>query len=433
MRTEIWGSGSVGPRDGSGMRGPYPASAGGRIIPRWHGRVAPWGDDSREALAVASATVDRRRRDLAIDLGICAAMVAYALPPTLDPSVNDPQATTAGALLLPTLLVPVFLRRRDPLTAACALAGACVVSGIPTFNQFRLVVAIPVAMLVLISLATRATTARAVTGLAVVLAGLVVVGATESVLDGVRGTASMVGYAFPLCLAVWGAGRIVWSREKVARQLTERSEQLRRRREATAALAVEIDRDRLASDLDLAARSRLREIIELASVGATDAVAARARFSRIEVLGRETLDQMRSLLGLLRSVDRGARTPRPTLEHLDALMADARAGGRVVDLEVEGEHRPLAAGVELAAYRTVQHALVAVGGRDDRATVQVRYLPDRLELEVRGPRSEGSAAAAALMAARERVTAFGGSLTADTPSPGRAVVRARLPVAPAGA
>ena len=361
-------------------------------------------------------------------------MVAFALPPMLDPSVNDPRATTAGPLLLPTLLVPVFWRRRDPLAAACALAAACVVSGIPTFNQFRLVVAIPVAVLVLMSLAARAATARAVAGLAVVLAGLLFVGATDSVLDGVRGTASMVGYAFPLCVAVWGAGRIVWSSERVARQLTERSEQLRRQREATAALAVEIDRDRLASDLDLAARSRLQEMIDLASVDGIDAVAARARFSRIELLGRESLDQMRALLGLLRSVDRGARTPRPTLEQLDALLADARAGGRVVDLEIEGEQRPLAAGVELAAYRAVQHALVAVGGaRDNPATVQVHYLSDRLELEVRGLRSEGSAAGAALMAARERVTAFGGSLTADTPSPGRLVVRARLPVVAAGA
>jgi signal transduction histidine kinase len=378
--------------------------------------------------------VERRRRDTAIDLGLCAAMVAYALPPTLDPNVNDPGATVAGPLLMPTLLLPVFVRRRDPLAAAYVLAAGCVVSGIPTFNQFRLVVAVPAALLVLTSLATGSAWAPAVAGLAVVLAGLLFVGATESVLDGVGGAASMVAFSFPLCLAVWGAGRVVWSRERVARQLTERSEQVRRQREATAALAVDIDRVQLASDLDLAARSRLQEMIELASVDGADPVAGRARFSRIERLGRESLDQMRALLGLLRSVDRGARAPRPTLEQLDALLADARAGGRVVDLEIEGEHRPLAAGVELAAYRTVQHALVAVGSAPDQpATVQLRYLPDRLELEVRGLRPDGSAAGAALMAARERVTALGGSFIADTPSPGHRVLRARLPAVPAHA
>jgi signal transduction histidine kinase len=389
---------------------------------------------TRGAIARNVRSVDRRRRDTVIDTGFCAAIVAYALPPMLDPSVNDPGATVAGPLLLPTLLLPILWRRRDPLLAACGLALGCVVSGIPTFDQFRLVVAIPAAMLVLYSLATRSSWARAITGLAVVMAGLAFVGATESVLKGAGGIASMIGYSFPLCLAFWGAGRIAWSQERVARQLRKRSEQLRRQREATAVLAVEIDRARLASDLDLAARSRLQEMIELASASEVNADAGRARFSRIELLGRESLDQMRALLGLLRSVDRGARAPRPTLEQLDALLADARAGGRVVDLEIEGEHRPLAASVELGAYRIVQHALVAVGSAGDQpATVQVRYLPDRLEVEVRGRGPDGSAAGAALMAARERVTSLGGSFTTEVPSPGRRVLRAQLPAVPASA
>jgi signal transduction histidine kinase len=387
---------------------------------------------TRSAPARSVRRVDRRRRETAIDLGLCAAMVAYALPPMLDPTVNDPAATVAGPLLLPTLILPVLVRRRHPLAAACALAAGCVISGIPTFNQFRLIVAVPAAMLILYVLATRASRARAVAGFAVILAGLAFVGATDSVLEGVGGVAGMVAFSFPLCFAVWGAGRLVLSRERLARQLTERSGQLHRQREATAALAVEIDRSRLASDLELAARSRLHEMIDLASGQAVDPGDGRARFSRIELLGRESLDEMRSLLGLLRSVDRGARAPRPTLEQLDALLADARAGGRIVELEIEGEHRPLTAGVELAAYRTVQHALVAVAGaRDQPATVALRYLPDRLELEIRGPHPAGSAAGAALMAARERVTALGGSFTADTPSPGQQIVRARLPAVPA--
>lgn len=375
--------------------------------------------------------VDERRRDWVVDLGLCAAIAAYGLLPMLDAGGNDPRATVAGPLLLPVLLLPILLRRRHPLGAAAAFAAGCVVSGIPTFAQFRLVVVVPVAVLVLYSLATRCAWTHALPGLALVLAGLVFVGATESVVHGVGGAAAMAAFAFPFCLAVWGAGRVVASRERTAQQLTERSEQLRRQREATAALAVEIDRERLAVDLELAVRSRLQEILQLASADESDPETGRTRFSRIERLGRDSLDQMRMLLGLLRATERGARAPRPTLEQLDALLADARAGGRVVDLEVEGEHRPLTAGVELAAYRTVQHALVAVGsGPDEHATVQVRYHPDRLELEVRGLTSGGTAAGAALMAARERVLVLGGSFSADTPSPGRRVVRAWLPAVP---
>ena len=371
------------------------------------------------------------RRPWIVDLGLCAAIAAYGLPPTLDSGVNNPNATLAGALLLPVLLVPIPLRRRFPLGAALAFAAGCVISGIPTFAQFRLVVAVPVAVIVLFPLATHATRARALGGLAAVAGGLVFVGATESVVHGARGGVSMAAFALPFCLAVFGAGRIVASRERLALELAERSDQLRRQRETTAALAVEIDHERLAADLDLAVRSRLEQMVELAGSDGVEAVQARARFARIEVLGRDSLDRMRTLLGLLRTVDRGARAPRPTLEQLDALLADARAGGRVVDLEVEGDRRPLTAGIELTAYRTLQHALVTIAGTSDRpATVHLRYLADRLELEVEGQSLSSGGASAALVAARERVLALGGSFSDDSPTPDRRVLRAQLPAVP---
>jgi hypothetical protein len=64
--------------------------------------------------------------------------------------------------------------------------------------------------------------------------------------------------------------------------------------------------------------------------------------------------------------------------------------------------------------------------------VQLRYLPRALELEVSGLPYEGSGADAALVAARERVTAHGGSFNAVTLSLGRRVLRVRLPVVTAG-
>lgn len=396
--------------------------------------MSPAGRMTVRAPGRSVRTVKWWRRATIIDLGICAVMLAYALPPTTDPTVNNPSATVVGPLLLPALFLPVLVRRRAPLAAAMGFAAGCVVSGLPTFDQFRLIVAVPAALLIVSSLATRCTLLRSVVGLVVVLAGLAFVGATEAVLDGVGGTADMVAFSSPLCLAVWGAGRIVWSRDRVAEQLTARSEQLRRQREATAALAIEIDRAQLASDLDLAARSRLSEMIDLATADAIDPASGRARFARIEALGRESLDEMRALLGLLRSSDRGSRAPRPTLEQLDGLLADARAGGRIVNLEIEGEYRPLGAGIELAAYRTVQHALAAVGTEQHApATVRLRYLPDHLELEVGGLQPEGSAARAALLAARERVTALGGHFSAEATSPGLRVLRVRLPTVPASA
>jgi signal transduction histidine kinase len=159
---------------------------------------------------------------------------------------------------------------------------------------------------------------------------------------------------------------------------------------------------------------------------ADDPERARAAFSRIERMGRDSLNAMRELLGVLRSDERGSRAPRPTLAEIEGLLDQARARGGLVDLELDGEQRPLPLGVELAAYRALQHALVAINGREP-ATVALRYLPDALELEIRGAATGGAWAQAAVAAARERIVAQGGSFSSDDSSP-RLVLRAALPI-----
>jgi signal transduction histidine kinase len=367
------------------------------------------------------------RRWFLVDVAICAAMLAYMLPPTLS-SDEIGAGTVWDSILLPAVILPVLLRRRDPFAAAALLAAGCVVSGIPTFNQFRLAAAIPAGMLVAYSLATRTDRPRAELGLALVLAGMVFIGFTDVVLDDEGGPGGMIAFSFPLCIGTWVAGRAVRSRERVAEQLRERSLMLERQREETAALAVEVERTRLATDLDAAARGRVRELVELAAAAERLDDSAET-FGRIEQIARESLNELRGLLGVLRSDERGRRAPNPTLAELDTLLAEARAGGRLVNFDVEGERRPLPRGVELAAYRAVQHALVAVRG-DERgpASVQLRYLPAALDLEVRGFPIEGGGAAAAVAAARERVTAYGGTFDSHSDAPARRVLRAHLPV-----
>jgi signal transduction histidine kinase len=375
-----------------------------------------------------------RRRWLAIDIAICVALFAFSLPVTMQADAPDGAGagTVLDSLLLPAVILPILLRRRNPFAAAVLLAVGCVVSGIPTFDQFRLAAVVPAGMLILYSLATRTDRTEAVRGLVLVLAGMVFIGFTDVVLTDNGGPAGFVVFSFPLCIGVWVAGRVVRSREQVAEELAEKSRLLERRREETAALAVEVERTRLASELDAATRARVRELIELAA-GAersdgTDSTRLRETFARIERIGRESLNELRGLLGVLRSDERG-KAPRPTLAELDTLLAEARAGGRLVDFEVEGERRPLPSGVELALYRAVQHALVAIRGDEhEPATVQLRYLPAAVDLEIRGVPIEGSGAVAALAAARERVTAHGGTFASHSDLPARRVLRAHLPV-----
>ena len=377
-----------------------------------------------------SVTGGRRWVLLAVDGLICVALVAFGV--SVDARSDLANGTTVDTWLLAVVVLPIFARHRWPVGAAVALLAGAVISGIPTFDQFRLALVVPAGMLILFSVGARCELRRAVAGLGFVLAAMVFVGATDRVLVGVGGLAQMVLFSFPLCLISWGAGRAAWSRDRLADQLAVQTELLERQRERTAELAVEVERTRLASDLDMAARVRVREMIELADhverSSAGDGDGARRAFAMIERLGRESLNDMRGLLGVLRSDERGSRSPRPTLAEIDALLEEARAGGRLVGLELQGDRRPLPPGIELATYRALQHGLVAVGGDPaDPAIVALRYHSDALELEIRGAPGAGAWADAAVAAARERIIAQGGSFSSDSPA-GRRVLRAMLPL-----
>lgn len=379
-----------------------------------------------------------KRRRLAVDLAICAALLFTGVDITTDtgPTRGAGADTDVDTLLVPALILPILLRHRAPFAAAAALAAGCVVSGLPTLDQFRLPVVIPAALLIVYPLGRDTERPKAVGGLALVLAGIVFIGLTDPVIADNGGVVGTITFLFPLYTLIWGAGRLVRSGDRVAAQLAERSRSLERQREKTAQLAVEVERTQLASDLDTAARDRVRNIIDLSEdaqrSAAIDPEVATDIFARIERMARESLNEMRGLLGVLRSDERGTRSPRPTLAQLETLLADARAGGCLVDLEVDGDRRPLPGGIELAAYRVLQHALVAVrGDADDAATIALHYLPGALELSVDGLPAGGSGADAALAAARERVAAQGGSFSAGHSTSGRQVLRVRLPTAPA--
>jgi signal transduction histidine kinase len=376
-------------------------------------------------------TGGRASAPLGFDLLFCGALLAFGLSVTTRADLAN--GTIVDTLLLPTVVLPVLVSRRWPFAATVVLFAGAVISGIPTFDQFRFGLAIPVAMLTLFRLASRCALRPALVGLAFALAAMVFVGETDQVVSRTGGLAGMILFSFPLCVVCWGAGRAAWSRDRLAEQLAAQSEQLERQRERTAELAVEVERTRLATDLDLAARGRVRTMIELAEQGTQlfvwDPERVRETFAQIERMGRESLNEMRDLLGVLRSDERGSRAPRPTLAEIDELLAEARAGGRLVDIELQGQRRPLPLGIELATYRALQHALVAVSGAPgEPTTVKLRYLPDSLELEVAGVPSEDERAPAAFAAARERIVAQGGSFASDGGS-GTRVLRATFPVA----
>jgi signal transduction histidine kinase len=150
--------------------------------------------------------------------------------------------------------------------------------------------------------------------------------------------------------------------------------------------------------------------------------------ARVETLGRSALREMRGILGVLRDTDgdRGALTPTPGIEDIDALCARMREGGLAVSLRVEtdgdGQDVPLAAG--LAAYRLVQEGLTNVlkHAPSNTAWVTVTVRGGVLHVEVRdsGRRPPGAASTGGvgLVGMRERVTLLGGVFEAGPTADG---------------
>ena len=159
----------------------------------------------------------------------------------------------------------------------------------------------------------------------------------------------------------------------------------------------------------------------------------------IEWTGQQALDEMRRLVGMLRSGDESLPlAPQPSLKELGPLVEQARAAGLPVDVAVEGEPRDLPPGVDLSAYRIVQEALTnaLTHAGPARARVVLRYGADELELEISddGPGTgDDPGSGYGLVGMRERVSVYGGELQAGRQPEGGYALRVRLPLGSARA
>ncbi|MFD8420466.1 sensor histidine kinase [Streptomyces sp. NPDC059466] len=160
----------------------------------------------------------------------------------------------------------------------------------------------------------------------------------------------------------------------------------------------------------------------------------------------EALIELRRVLGVLRSENPedpyglGAGTgaapdsPQPTLDRLDALVANTRAAGLEVTTEITGEQLPLAPGVELSAYRIIQEALSNALRHAPGSAVRVElwHFPRGLQVRIINSRPERPAppspgAGHGLLGMRERAAMLGGTLVTAGTSHGGFVVAAFLP------
>jgi signal transduction histidine kinase len=236
----------------------------------------------------------------------------------------------------------------------------------------------------------------------------------------------VIGLVLPVILVVFGIGRAARHRALLKTELSARDAELRRLRDERAAIAVTDGRAQLSRQLDGLLAERLAQLTTVAeSGGGLGPDQAKALLEEIETGSRDTLDDMREIVGLLRGGD-AELAPTPTVAHLQALLT--RREPAHARLTVTGNPRSLPASVELSAYRIVEHLLAALADQPDSpVAVALRFDEAALEIRVTGPVSKSAEVKEIIARAKERARVLGGTLDVKI-ARGQAGAVAQLPV-----
>ena len=362
--------------------------------------------------------------------------------------------TVAAAAIEAAMGLVLYPRRRFPVSVLAAMAG--LVAGLAAVGASWLGGAFIPVLISAYSAAVysgkRQATALAATAL-VVLLGLGIPTATGA-------TSLRSEAAVRILLAACGAGLVgvVIRRQFAARAahlevLAERAELAAAREHDEARRATIAERLRIARELHDIVAHHL-SVVVIQAQGAQriigrDPDRAVAAMSQVEQTGRTALEEMRSLLGLLRSgeqaEDRGepedsvseAGAAPPGLSDISALAVQVRAAGLPVTVRRVGEPGSIREDVSLTGYRIVQEALTNVvkHAGPTAATVTLTF-GATLDIEVT---DDGRGAAASLGAGlpgaghglagmRERVAMLNGKLAVGPRAGGGYRVHAIIPL-----
>lgn len=329
---------------------------------------------------------------------------------------------------------PVAVRRRWPLGA---LVFACAVALLQTFLGGRLSVGDSV-LLPPVVLAYGAGTwlglRRSVDALALGLATfLPFVLLSKPRAASAGSVATDVIFVTLLLAAPWFVGRLARERARRAVAFGALAAQAAAERDERERAAIAQERSRIGGELqDIIAHNVSAMVVQAGGARRllhTEPERARESILTVEQIGRETLADLRRLLGMLRKEDDPrALAPQPGLAELEKLVASTRATGLECELSEDGKRLDLTPGIDLVAYRVIETTLQTAvrGGGSQRARVTIRYRPERLELEISG---DGQIDLDTKMAGvAERVALYDGDLQ-KLPDPiSGFAVRARLPL-----
>lgn len=330
----------------------------------------------------------------------------------------------AGTSLI--LALPLAVRRQQPLLTDVLLAAALVaqmsLGGSLHFGSF-------VAVLVAAHATGRHTAAwpSSVLGAAVLLAGAVGANAASAMVS-----PDEVFFPVFYVSAAVALGRVVRRLAEQAEDLRVANAALARERDTAARLAAATERVRLARELHDVVAHLLMVMVVQAEAGEEslerDPAAARRALRRIQSTGRGGLDDLRSMVRILRS-DGDAPAP-PELADLGTLVAVLGEAGLDVRIVTGVELDSLGPDLGGQLYRVVQEALTNIVKHSAATSAEVRLHRNRdtIRLEVRDPGpSLGTGGTSGtsghgVRGMAERVAQFGGTVDAGARDGGYAVL-----------
>jgi signal transduction histidine kinase len=224
----------------------------------------------------------------------------------------------------------------------------------------------------------------------------------------------------------------------MARRQMQLTDQLRAAQAGLAARTRAEERNRIARELhDVIGHSLTVSLLHVSSARLAlqeDPDEAVAALEEAERLGRQSLEEVRHAVGLLREEDESSRVPLPGAVQLPQLVESFRRAGVSVSYDVQGDPAGLPDTTGLTLYRILQEALTNTARHAPGAEVEVRLSVGTHETVLTvgsaGPPGTPNGDGVGLHGMAERAAALGGHVDAG-PGPDGWQVRATLPGAPA--
>jgi signal transduction histidine kinase len=317
-------------------------------------------------------------------------------------------ASVAGAILL--------ARRRSPLVVLAVVVGARLIMVWDTGNELALIPAAMIALYTVARSGERRSSLAAAVGAAVVMMAVVAVVNSEELLSELASEAALMS----LPIAV---GDAVRSRADRIRDLINT--------EATA--RVQAERIRIARDLHDVVAHGLSTIAVQSGVAAhlldRNPDQARQALEIINATGKDALEELRAMVGVLRSTDEAPLRPAPgDPNDLSDVLAGAANAGLTVTTDLRGQF-PSDVGETcvVAVHRIIQEGLTNVARHAGPVPVELSIHHTTHDVRLRILNPSGSSPSQGVIPSTgvgvigmvERAEALGGTLRArPTPSGG---------------